>query len=371
MNRIILIGNGFDLAHGLETSYRDFIDYIWDTKKMQVMRDMSKNNSDIYTYDDSARENIVKIQSPCDAGTINHFLYTMPNPPTCSYDWFKKAPTVVGKMLVNGERVPLTIEYGNAFLRAISDEAGQKNWVDIEEEYYRELNKCIEDKSGKSIERLNNEFSFITYLLKTYLKKDISANYKPPTMVRHHISSDIKLNEFNRKPANASLESILLLSFNYTSIEKQYVNTEPRISEIIHIHGELENLHDNPIIFGYGDEIGEEYRNIENKNDNRYLENIKSIKYFETDNYKRLLQFIESNEYQIFIMGHSCGNSDRVLLNMLFEHKNCLSIKIFYHKKDEYTDDFSYVVRNMSRNFTDKQLMRKIVVNKANSEPLS
>ena len=25
MNRIILIGNGFDLAHGLKTSYNDFI----------------------------------------------------------------------------------------------------------------------------------------------------------------------------------------------------------------------------------------------------------------------------------------------------------------------------------------------------------
>ena len=31
MNRIILIGNGFDLAHGLKTSYRDFIDDYWKT----------------------------------------------------------------------------------------------------------------------------------------------------------------------------------------------------------------------------------------------------------------------------------------------------------------------------------------------------
>jgi hypothetical protein len=26
MNRLVIIGNGFDLAHGLPTSYRDFID---------------------------------------------------------------------------------------------------------------------------------------------------------------------------------------------------------------------------------------------------------------------------------------------------------------------------------------------------------
>ena len=30
MNRIILIGNGFDLAHGLPTSYGDFINQYWD-----------------------------------------------------------------------------------------------------------------------------------------------------------------------------------------------------------------------------------------------------------------------------------------------------------------------------------------------------
>ena len=30
MNRIILIGNGFDLAHGMKTSYRNFIDNYWE-----------------------------------------------------------------------------------------------------------------------------------------------------------------------------------------------------------------------------------------------------------------------------------------------------------------------------------------------------
>lgn len=30
MNRIILIGNGFDLAHGLPTRYEDFINDYWN-----------------------------------------------------------------------------------------------------------------------------------------------------------------------------------------------------------------------------------------------------------------------------------------------------------------------------------------------------
>ena len=32
-------------------------------------------------------------------------------------------------------------------------------------------------------------------------------------------------------------------------------------------------------------------------------------------------------------MGHSCGTSDRTMLNTLFEHRNCVSIKPFYYEK--------------------------------------
>jgi len=70
-------------------------------------------------------------------------------------------------------------------------------------------------------------------------------------------------------------------------------------------------------------------------------------------------------------MGLSCGNSDRTLLNTLFEHKNCISIKIFYHQREDGTDDYSDVIRNISRNFTNKSLFRKIVVDKTLCVPLS
>ena len=37
MNRLILIGNGFDLAHGLKTSYADFIEWYW-TRRIMGLR---------------------------------------------------------------------------------------------------------------------------------------------------------------------------------------------------------------------------------------------------------------------------------------------------------------------------------------------
>ena len=41
MNRIILIGNGFDLAHGLPTSYADFIRGYNITLKLGLLVNMS------------------------------------------------------------------------------------------------------------------------------------------------------------------------------------------------------------------------------------------------------------------------------------------------------------------------------------------
>ena len=160
----------------------------------------------------------------------------------------------------------------------------------------------------------------------------------------------------------------LILNFNYTkTAEKLY--TDENFNEIINIHGEL-NSENNPIIFGYGDELDDDYKKIEKLQNNDFLENIKSIQYHQTRNYKKLLNFIASGPYQIFIMGHSCGNSDRTLLNTLFEHDNCLSIKVFYYQIDKKTNDYADKIKNISRNFNNKSNMRDIVVNRENCSPL-
>lgn len=143
--------------------------------------------------------------------------------------------------------------------------------------------------------------------------------------------------------------------------------------EVDHIHGKLgDDL--NHIIFGYGDEMDDDYKTISKLNDNDYLTNIKSIRYLETDKYRQLLRFINSDYYQIYIMGHSCGNSDRTLLNTLFEHPKCVSIKPFYRlwqdEHGEWRDNYIEIIQNISRNFNSMQTMRDRVVNKEFCRPL-
>jgi len=47
MNRIVLIGNGFDLAHGLKTRYEDFLNWYWEEKGKHLSQEKSNAVTDI------------------------------------------------------------------------------------------------------------------------------------------------------------------------------------------------------------------------------------------------------------------------------------------------------------------------------------
>ena len=46
MNKIVLIGNGFDLAHSLKTSYEDFIYWYWEQCGNSMLHSSGKDVSD-------------------------------------------------------------------------------------------------------------------------------------------------------------------------------------------------------------------------------------------------------------------------------------------------------------------------------------
>ncbi|EAS19384.1 conserved hypothetical protein [Flavobacteria bacterium BBFL7] len=427
MNRIVLIGNGFDLAHGMKTSYNDFLDYLW-------------------------REVLGKAYQNGVAGYQNE-LVSVSN---FHGFWEDIDSNESAKRKV--ERHFSTIHYKNKFFEKVVKRQYVNSWVDIEKEYYVTLTECYKidqqqqtEASKKQIDQLNADFKVIKNKLNQYLisiEEKFKEKYKDenPEFWKHRKSIGSKIykrarlkdfaenyinqravEKFNRfkvtfeglksgKIEISDLEETdqifiadlrgdfsingirnyllsedmngvkyvpvkqsLLLSFNYTATTNFYQHSDVYVSfpkekpayiKPIHIHGSIHEEDDNPIIFGYGDELDDDYLDIEKLDDNRYLENIKSVKYLDRDNYKRLLEFVNSDQYQVVIMGHSCGNSDRTLLNTLFEHDNCVSIKPYYHLKKDGSDNYSDIVRNITRNFNDKQKLRDRVVNKQYCEPL-
>lgn len=406
MNRIVLIGNGFDLANDYKTSYKDFIVWYFKEKLYDLFCYYKPCSKDVLctlkvlnnTYDDLSRKEI----EGWDANRLFDFLKGMRG--KSNYE----------------------VTY-SPFLSKIIKSVETKGWVDIESDYYDLLCKDISIGDDDSIKKLNECLDFVKDKLIEYLEEVVNEQKEIHQEIKDKIFGPFKSNDIavkakgawseflkrrlesldedfiklyssynkdfgylesdkrdykemledyleNGKPydngyRNISYpDNIMLLNFNYTDIADRYLQKKDSHFPLIYIHGKLDDP--ESVIFGYGDELDEKYREIQEKNKNEYLTNIKSIKYLESDNYRRVLSFVESDCYQVYVMGHSCGNSDRTLLNTLFEHKNCVSIKPFYYVNDTGKDNYLEIVQNISRNFTDMKLMRDRVVNKQFCEQL-
>ena len=372
MNRLVIIGNGFDLAHGLKTSYMDFINWYWDRRLDALAGNTTKVSEDCL----------------CKLTIINDMDIRCWNEFASNNSYFKdiygnrKYPSYDVITAIQKHPKTYSVDY-TPFFRTILRSLETKGWVDIENDYYQLLKRYTENpKCGFTVKELNEQLSYLKNKLIEYLRTIGTNQFNKElhnAMIEFFDPADFSTEGKQKALENMGLENtdleelqnnfeeqkklrperIMLLSFNYTATAKRYGNFN---LDFNYIHGDLE--HPKNIIFGYGDELDRYYQAILDRNDNELLKNVKSVKYLETRHYHDMLEFLMSAPFQVLIMGHSCGNSDRTLLNTVFEHENCVSIKPFYHKWDDGSDNYLELVQNISRNFTNMRLFRDRVVNK-------
>lgn len=384
MNRLIIIGNGFDIAHGLKTKYGDFILNYWKKIKTTDHKDLFFEFK-VPGYDISNCQSLEEVKSYLESRNITtHKKHDSPH--------------------FHGNK-GICIHVHNEFFCRINEKFDSVNWVDIEMEYFNSLKRILNREKGRyteddfekeslqKITQLNKEISEIAMEFDSYLEQEvvqkISENYndKVKNIISNNelygIELERFLEEFPRRDAKnlksdyskkltienvtTKFESTYVLNFNYTNTSSLYLKKKDS-DAILNIHGEVKNQ-SNPINLGFGDERNKFYSEIEDHNENEYLRFMKSFFYTNNSNYKKLFDFLEDSIFQVQIMGHSCGLSDRTLLNAIFEHRNCKSIKVFYHKYDNPTvdgekDNFTQIVRNISRQFNQKTMMREKIVNK-------
>ncbi|SHM93716.1 Bacteriophage abortive infection AbiH [Chryseobacterium carnipullorum] len=407
MNRLVIIGNGFDLAHGLPTSYNNFLNWIWKNLNKDIG---SKLITDLFELDsksfkiDRGLENYSDFQDY----VSRHFSrgsYRIEE----STNYNSTFKVFYREHNLDSWRV--VFSFSNKLFELITVN-NIENWVDIENVYYTALKSIVkeDDKFRQlgTVKKLNADFEQIKELLHFYIDNEVEQNYifdktydkcaSIVSLFEYHFKNLEKqpyndlFSEFPANYRNSLIEfdklfdpdidpykndafQTMFVDFNYTSNVSNYVSIMSNMGRrgygqmmYTPIHGQINDLK-NPINFGFGDEMDDHYKMLENTGDNAFLKNIKSFMYFNNSNYRNLLNWIESDDYQIFIMGHSCGLSDRTLLNTLFEHNNCKSIKIFYHERDG-KDNFTELSQNISRHFNKKSMMREKVVDKSLSKPL-
>lgn len=368
---LIIIGNGFDLAHGMKTAYSDYIRaMLIDTLKgVRIPKHKSpfylgkfdiKERKPISTFSELPNDRLVKVYRE----TAKKKHYTL--------------SPLASLLIVDFEK---------------------KGWADLEQSYFDVLCKSYTDK--EAIEQLNEDMELLKRSLHSYLKKikpthrslsineyirTLNKDKKQPLKdlriqkkiekkallkslerfdpLNNPVPSiaditkgldllDQELNTINKKLELLTKQKPIILNFNYTDTIALYFEEDEYIHIPIH-----NTLDDEEIILGYGDETCEMYKTLENANNNELLKYFKSFYYMKTSHYRDLERIISSGKFRIHLMGHSCGLSDRVLLSSLFNHDNLEYIRVYYYEPSEDNNDHFDKCLNISRHFLDKHQMR-------------
>lgn len=342
MNRLIIIGNGFDLAHGYKTSYSDFLaNYLG-----QILYDFSTKQK----YEDE----LIKFNNQNVQFNPSEILITSLD------EAFQKIELIQ-------QKVPKLIEFKSDFFKELYNQFNNQRWVDIENQYFSYLKRYSKASNNdlNGIIKLNKEFEFLKSKLVDYLKKATSKTIRGKV----NYISELTTKPFEQEEFVENLDDdktpkqLYFLNFNYTNTIEYYIPYIPSkfLYDVNYIHGNI-NYDNNPIIFGFGDEHDRDYLELEKTNIHELLQHIKSFQYSKTSNYQNLMRFIQAEPFQVYVLGHSLGLSDRTMLKEIFEHDNCKSIKLFYHKKSETENDFPDKVYELAKHFTDKGVMRKKLV---------
>lgn len=379
MNRIFLIGNGFDLAHGLPTSFDDFVKDLIRSRIDQGVN--SESNLLRMSLPGDIEEQAKIASSEIDfEKPIDHIVNEIKQVAVKKVGSLRLTAALSLKLRNN-----IKIQYPNRFFATVLKNISTNNWVEFEHNYYKEFLKIFkgthykkEEFRIKSIYMLNQQFEQVKLEFSNYISKVNQSFPKPKSnslqSLFHNRTIQGKVTSIDYGTYEQhEVSEILILNFNYTNTVWRYslpqFGTKENVItqvQVVDIHGEADNPN-NPIIFGYGDEMEEHYSQIEALNDDKAQEHFKSVHYSRTENYHQLESFLKNGSYWVDVIGHSCGLSDRVLLKEIFESDLCEGITIRHHAgKDNDSGELHHreVFMHISRCFSagNKSKVRSKVI---------
>lgn len=319
MKNILVIGNGFDIAHGLYTRYIDFYNFCNAIKKV---------NDKSIEIRLSINEELLK----------NGFMKSIAN-------------IINNKNRINTDTLEKMINIckNNYWLNNIEERnlSNDPHWCDIEGVIADEISKLlfVANNFNKSTSRLNktlNENSEIAEMYDKVIEQSGTDSWKILVYkFKEKLLSDLNdltcmleiyLSKFlNTKLKTYKLFEILnidyIINFNYTDT---YNNLYKKNIPTHFIHGKIRDSDKNSMnmVFGIGDRINEIDNNYEFIEFQKYYQRI----IYKTGNY--YAKWLDNDEIMnIFIFGHSVNEVDGDIIKRLItrEHTN---IYIYYYNQE-------------------------------------
>lgn len=360
---ILIIGNGFDLAHGLPTTYKDFLRF---TDEFMIYKTAKENGQELSWNDDEDTcfykyfiELFNKSQRNEDARKIVNELDILIKD-NVWLNHFKDAQIKKGWIDFESEisRVVQTLED----VRKVVDNALRQGEKDANiEEYQKKILRHVGAGVGNNIEnaikipkeRGLQDLDRLIRCLEIYLSDYINNIAKQNTL------PDIEYLPFLDK----------VLSFNYTNTYERLYNNHQFI-EFDYIHGKADirrNIDTNNMVLGI-----DEYLKGDEKNENiefiafkkfyqriyketgclykNWVAEIRSDKKISEitsvceENGNTVISKKDVKHHNLFIFGHSLDITDKDVLMDLILNDNVQTV-IFYMDKDDYGRKISNLVK--------------------------
>lgn len=342
---ILIIGNGFDLAHDLETSYCNFLDF----RNNQEFKDKREN---FPLYDNCLRCNL----------WMQHFLNNKDNLNGDKWIDLEEEIFNVIKLLNNFSFERYFSDSSNYFIYMLGLNSLSFNFKNIRESIQREesthyqlrqyINPEMVTKKGYSLilsKPYSDTFcvyikdfkSFINFLydqLREFTEafQEYLIKYVLQGMKKEKYELVLKNNKQRRTDCR-----FYLLNFNYTNIcQKLYGESEYQKGfkiETINLHGDINNIGNCNLVLGsktfsdYGQNINPEY-NVFQKHNQRH-------KYGTIELYQDFYLYgLSKTQTRInfHVVGHSLDETDKRLLKHIFDSKKDSIIYIYYHTEEAH-----------------------------------
>ena len=367
--KILLIGNGFDLAHGLPTSYSFFLDFCDKIKETLLFPEFSN--------DDEWKKDII-LNWDID-NSIKSKLFE---------EW--NTNNNLNKLFIeiyDNIKSNIWITY---FLKK-RNQLG-KNWIDFESEISNVVQafECVRNctESGKSIPRSEIEgikveeveefidifegndskkFQLSYFNLNIFNKCIKQMTLDLDSLIRAleiYISGFInKIEGLQKNDDIKDINPDCVLSFNYSNTYERIYGQSNKIKyDYIHGKADINNNVETCNLFLGIDEY------LEGHDRDEKLEFLAFKKFYQriyksTDSsYMEWIDEIHRNfliTYKLYIFGHSLDKTDKDILALLICNDN-VQTKIYYHRKsNDDKKELGKLIRNLVRVIGAKELIRR------------
>ncbi len=376
---ILIVGNGFDIAHGLNTKYKDFLDYCtknsledcqYGLSEIKRIRETNLWFKHFVSRCDEMGNNWIDLE----AEIFNAIKYISSNQPTGELDSpnsafrrvFYAIPTnncLFSFYNLQDIYKPIKeVENGIDFRAAES--SFDENFVNLKGYMFAPIiarpdlfNVLIQNPKAL-VTFLYDQLREFTHAFEEYLQKVELPKLKD---VKFHLNFEEGYN-------SRGVSDLFLLSFNYTdTCERLYAENSDRrgfnMKKVMYIHGKIHQDNNCNLVLGtksfYEDAIKPSDNTIDTsfaifqKHHQRHKNNT-------IETYQEFLRFLTNPRMTatpvFHIIGHSLDESDHnILKHILLAHDKAI-IKLYYH--DEASQDA--LIKNITKIISEKEVMARV-----------